>query len=245
MAALDAARRGQDPILLTQMLAGLNISGAPAAENYAAVGTVNSAGVYQTGAAQLRRSTTYRTNLLNGNYQAVVTSLLTDTAGTGYVSNTGLGVTSSARIVRNGCDRIASQNGSQAFGTGANAITLRCFPENYFIANPQVSVANYRTNSGRRATIRWRPRLHCVLPMVSAQHPPTRGPRTWAYPAPVTPILSIATPTTNCCIAPSATIGERTVRLNCRSGQTSCCSATVPGCWHGCSNGGRQASSST
>ena len=144
--ALDAARRGQDPLLLTQMLAGLNLSGAPAGESYAQVGTVNGNGVYQTGAAHLRRSTTYRTNLLNGNYLAVVNSLLTDTGGTGYVSNTSLGVTPSARILRNGCDRIA-QSGSQTFGTGANVIQLRCLPENYLISNPQVSVANFRTNS--------------------------------------------------------------------------------------------------
>jgi hypothetical protein len=145
--ALDAARRGDDPLLLTQMMAGLNLSGAPAAENYAAVGTVNSNGVYQTGAAHLRRSTTYRTNLLNGNYLAVVNSLLTDTGGTGYASNTSLGVTPSGRILRNGCDRIAVQGGVSTFGTGANTISLRCFPENYLISNPQVSVANYRTNS--------------------------------------------------------------------------------------------------
>jgi hypothetical protein len=145
--ALDAARRGEDPLLLTQMLAGLNLSGAPASEGYAAAGTVNSNGIYQTGAAHLRRSTTYRTNLLNGNYLAVVNSLLTDTGGTGYVSNTSLGVTPSGRILRNGCDRIAVQGGGQTFGTGANTIPLRCFPENYLISNPQVSVANYRTNS--------------------------------------------------------------------------------------------------
>jgi hypothetical protein len=146
--ALDAARRGEDPVLLTQMVAGLNLSGAPAGEGYGAAGTVNANGVYQTGAAHLRRNPTYRTNLLNGNYVAVVNSLLTDTAGTGFVSNTTLGVTPGGRILRNGCDRIAVQNGSQTFGTGANAIQLRCFPENYLIANPQVSVANYRTNSG-------------------------------------------------------------------------------------------------
>ena len=33
--ALDAARRGEDPLLLTQMMAGLNLSGAPASEGYA------------------------------------------------------------------------------------------------------------------------------------------------------------------------------------------------------------------
>ena len=146
--ALDAARRGEDPVLLTQMMAGLNLSGAPGAEGYAAVGTVNANGVYQTGAAHLRRSTTFRANLMNGDYLAVANSLLTTTTGTGFVSNTGLGVTPSARVVRNGCDRIAAQNGSQTFGTGANAIQLRCFPENYLIANPQISTANYRTNSG-------------------------------------------------------------------------------------------------
>jgi hypothetical protein len=146
--ALDAARRGQDPLLLTQMLAGLNLSGATSAEGYAAIGTVNANGVYQSGAAHLRRSTTFRTNLLNGNYLGVVDSLLTTTTGSGYVANTSLGTTPSARILRNGCDRIASQGGSQTFGTGANAVSLRCFPENYVIANPQISTANYRTNSG-------------------------------------------------------------------------------------------------
>ncbi len=63
------------------------------------------------------------------------------------MSSTSLGVIPSARILRNGCDRIATQNGVQTFGTGANIIPLRCFPENYLISNPQVSTANYRTNS--------------------------------------------------------------------------------------------------
>ena len=114
--ALDAARRGEDPLLLTQMLAGLNLNpapGVPAAEGYTAVGTVNANGVYQTGAAHLRRSATFRTNLLNGAYAAVVDSLLTTTTGSGYVANTSLGVTPSARILRNGCDRIGPQRALQ------------------------------------------------------------------------------------------------------------------------------------
>jgi len=141
--ALDQARQGGNPLLLTQMLAGLNLNSG--VSGYGTIGTVVN-GVYQTGAMHLRRSSTFNTNLINGNYLAIANSLATSTTGVGYISTTALPSTPSGRLLRNGCDRIAS-TGSATFGTGSTAIQLRCFPENYLFPNPQLSVANYRTNA--------------------------------------------------------------------------------------------------
>src|SRR5262249_54260180 len=80
--ALDQARKGGDPLLLTQMLAGLTLN----------TGTPTGSGVIgqaTTGAAALRTSTIFNQNLINGNYLGVANSLLTgtSTAWTGFVSN--------------------------------------------------------------------------------------------------------------------------------------------------------------
>src|SRR5207244_5466610 len=80
--AFDAARRGDDSSLLDQMFAGLNLGGtncltATGTTPCAAVGTVNSAGVLQTGAMHLRSAILTQQNLANGNYAAVATTLNT------------------------------------------------------------------------------------------------------------------------------------------------------------------------
>ena len=49
------------------------------------------------------------------------------------------------RILRNGCDRLA--NGQTTVGP-AIPTPLRCFPEDYLVANPQFATANYNTNTG-------------------------------------------------------------------------------------------------
>jgi hypothetical protein len=132
--ALHSARQGGDPFLLTQMLAGLNLGSG-------VIGTAT------TGAASLRASTVFNQNLINGNYLGVANSLLTgtSTAWTGFVSSPALGVTPTGRLIRNGCDRIAT-SGQTTF----NGIPLRCFPENYLNSNPQLGTTNafYRMNSG-------------------------------------------------------------------------------------------------
>ena len=132
--ALDSARQGGDPLLLTQMLAGLNLG----------TGVIGTA---TTGAAALRASTVFNQGLIDGNYLGVANSLLTgnSTTWTGFTSNTSLGVTPAGRLIRNGCDRIAT-TGQTTF----NGIPLRCFPENYLNPNPQLGTTNayYRTNSG-------------------------------------------------------------------------------------------------
>ena len=158
-----------DPVLLDQMLAGLNLnsgtSGAAGTGTFGNVGTVNAANVYQSGAAQLRRSTTFQTNLANGDLNAVATSLVTlaptglqalpidPSTGAGYFTTTNH-PTPSMRALRNGCDRIANgftivqQNvagGPQLANTG-NQIPLRCFSEDYLITNSQFSGITYRTN---------------------------------------------------------------------------------------------------
>jgi hypothetical protein len=78
--ALNVTRAGGDAPLFDQMLKGLNIN--PGVAGFGAVGTTVN-GVPQTGSAALRQNTTYRTNIANGNYTAVVGSLNTSTAVTG------------------------------------------------------------------------------------------------------------------------------------------------------------------
>jgi len=146
--ALAAARAGDDSgpngLLLTQMLAGLNFNSGVA--GYGTIGSVVN-GVYQTGGMHLRRSSTFNTNLINGNFLGIANSLATTTTGTGFVGTSALAATPSGRVLRNGCDRIAT-SGSSNFSVGSSpVIPLRCFPENYLFPNPQLGTANYRTNT--------------------------------------------------------------------------------------------------
>jgi len=165
--ALNAARVGDDSgpggLLLTQMLAGLNLNSGVA--GYGAIGSVVN-GVYQTGGMHLRRSSLFNTNLINGNLLAVANSLATNTTAAGFVSTTALQPTPSGRVLRNGCDRIAS-TGSTTFSVGTGpAIQLRCFPENYLFPNPQLGTANYRTNTASS-------NYHSMQAQVTAR--PTQG----------------------------------------------------------------------
>ena len=151
-----------DPVLLDQMLAGLNLNNTLTA--FGNVGTVVNT-VFQSGAQHLRRSTTFQTNLANGDLNAVAGSLLglapnglqalpTDpSTGAGYFTTTNHPVPS-MRSIRNGCDRIANQftivqqstaGGAQLANTGT-AIPLRCFPEDYLITNSQFNSVTYRAN---------------------------------------------------------------------------------------------------
>jgi hypothetical protein len=151
LAGYDCDKNG-DPILLDQMLAGLNLN--TTASGFAAVGTNNSSGVFQSGAAHLRRSATFASNLANGDFAAVASSLLT-LAPTGLRTlPSSISGVSGNRAIRNGCDRLAdgftlvqqtTAGGSQVANTGT-AIPLRCFAEDYMISNPQFAALNYRAN---------------------------------------------------------------------------------------------------
>ena len=92
-------------------------------------------GVLQRGSAHLRRNATFTANLANGNYVGVINSLANlstvNAVGTvGALQSQPSGVSGiSARILRNGCDRLANN---------LTNIATRCFPEDYFFANPQL-----------------------------------------------------------------------------------------------------------
>ena len=136
--AFDAARRGDESQLLNDMFAGLNIAGTGAglttgcatntgvATPCAAVGTVNSAGVLQTGAMHLRGATAsnIRTNLANGNYSALATTL-------NILTNPG-----------------ATNNGQNPNLSGSVLRNSGKFPENFIKTNPQFNTAVLETNPG-------------------------------------------------------------------------------------------------
>jgi hypothetical protein len=153
MEALTATRAGLDHPLFDQMLAGLNISGAPGSEGYGAVGTTVS-GRVQRGSAHLRRSQTFAQNLANGNFVAVANSLigLVPTAAQGRQAApidpaTGVAVSGVSQVaLRNGCDRIANGLYNPEAPGSATNIPTRCFPEDYFIVNPQLTNATYNAN---------------------------------------------------------------------------------------------------
>jgi hypothetical protein len=168
--ALENTRKGLDDPLFDQMLMGMNLNVGVA--GYGFVGTcVTQPGtstdprlgvgcasnqILQRGSAQLRRSATFAANLANGNYAAVINSLLT--AGTTVAGGlrdvpndpaTGTPLTTSQRALRNGCDRIANGlTGGFVNPTSGQTILPRCFPENYLVTNPQWSNALYSTNLG-------------------------------------------------------------------------------------------------
>ena len=125
------------------------------------MGTVNANGVFQSGAAQLRRSTTFQANLANGDLNTVAASMLT-LSPTGLQTlptdpTTGASVFSaqpSQRALRNGCDRMANNfsivqqtvaGGVQVANSGP-AIPLRCFSEDYLTTNPQFGNITYHAN---------------------------------------------------------------------------------------------------
>jgi hypothetical protein len=111
--------------------------------------------VVVTGAAALRASTTYNEDLRDGNFLAIAGALQTPVAATtGYLSASPNSVTPQRRLIRNGCDRIATTGNTNYVSPTGDITPLRCFPENYLVANPQLQTASattgafYRTNSG-------------------------------------------------------------------------------------------------
>jgi hypothetical protein len=157
--ALLDTRAGKDPLLFDQMFAGLDLHGS-SGTGYGPVGSVVN-GVYQTGAAHLRRNATFTSNLANGNFVNVINSLYnlssTSSPTTGTLQPLPAGVTGvGGRVQRNGCDRMANgfthvqQTAPGVFTPGfdaSNATPLRCFAEDYMITNPQFSGLAFGTSS--------------------------------------------------------------------------------------------------
>ncbi|HVQ65450.1 MAG TPA: carboxypeptidase-like regulatory domain-containing protein [Terriglobia bacterium] len=140
--ALELTRAGGNALLFDQMFAGLNLNSN--VSGYGPVGTISN-GTPQTGSSHLRRSGTFGPLLANGNYPELARLLNANGGATGFM-NLPAGVTGvSGRLLRNGCDRLAA--GQTTVGS-ANPAPLRCFPEDYLRANPQLEHAYLNTNSG-------------------------------------------------------------------------------------------------
>jgi hypothetical protein len=144
--ALTVTRAGGDAPLFDQMFAGLDLHGTTGT-GYGPVGTVVN-GVLQTGSAEIRRNATFTSNLANGDFNAVAASLnalsLTGiTGGEASPINTGVG----GAVLRNGCNRIADGKYNPTLPANVTTnIPTRCFPEDYIVANPQLSAATYTAN---------------------------------------------------------------------------------------------------
>ena len=141
--ALETVRLGGEAPIFDQMFAGLNLN--VGTSGYGNVGSTVG-GVVQTGSLHLRRR--FDTELAEGDYEAIANFINRDaganpTSGllafNPALSNVG------GRILRNGCDRLA--NNQTVVGTSIPT-PLRCFPENYIVANPQFQTATYNTNTG-------------------------------------------------------------------------------------------------
>jgi hypothetical protein len=127
--AFDAARAGGESDLLNKLFNGVNFAGT----GYGPVGTVYN-GVLQTGAMHLRASSTTWSNLANGNYSALASTLSTANNVPSYTGNSGLGAIPtgvSGTILRH-ANSVPGQVGQ--------------FPENFIYTNPQFSSANITGN---------------------------------------------------------------------------------------------------
>jgi hypothetical protein len=110
MEALTVTRAGGDHPLFDQMFQGLNFG--------TGIGVVGTA---VTGSEAMRRHTTFRTNLANGDFRAVANSLNT--------ANIGVNIPAGATIA------------------GATMRSSGLFPENFITANPQFGAMEMRNNS--------------------------------------------------------------------------------------------------
>jgi hypothetical protein len=112
--AFDAVRRGEESALLNDIFKGINIAG----NGYGPVGSVFN-NVQQTAGLHMRNSTQFRSNLANGNYSALATTL----NNLNYVS--------------------ANNPGLPTIPGGVNGAVLRIngYPENFIRTNPQFTSA--------------------------------------------------------------------------------------------------------
>jgi hypothetical protein len=124
--AFDAVRSGGESELLNNMFKGINIAGT----GYGPVGGVTG-DVQQTAALHLRNDTRFRSNLANGNYQALATTL----ASLNYVTTA------------------PGNSGLPPISPGVNGEVLRFngFPSNFIRTNPQFQntymITNLNTNN--------------------------------------------------------------------------------------------------
>jgi hypothetical protein len=142
--ALETVRLGGEAPIFNQMFAGMNLNSTT--PGYTTIGTTNTAGVVQTGSVHLRRR--FATAFTQGDYLTIANFINSNTGGSptaGLLAFNPALRNVGGRILRNGCDRLA--NGQATVGP-AISTPLRCFPEDYLVANPQFGTANYNSNTG-------------------------------------------------------------------------------------------------
>jgi hypothetical protein len=138
--AFESARMGDESALLDQMLMGVRInglSGAPAGVVGGGDGVINPGEL--TGAESLRRSTSFRSNLANGNYDGIADTL----ANLNYSTALNPDLPGFAGGINGTVLRVASY----ADGTPIPGKTAT--PENFILTNPQFGTANLVTNGAR------------------------------------------------------------------------------------------------
>ncbi|HEX4996597.1 MAG TPA: hypothetical protein VFY29_00120, partial [Terriglobia bacterium] len=124
--------------------------------------------IYQSGSAHLRNARTdlygqISQLLANGNFYAVSNILAATSPATGGATtapatapatgnrNTAFGATLGGTLLRNGCDRLAMATSTLRYdliggsATQGNLNPVRCFAEDYLIANPTLSTGNNQT----------------------------------------------------------------------------------------------------
>ena len=141
--ALETVRLGGNAPIFDQLFAGMNLNNTTA--GYGTIGTTVG-GVVQTGSLHLRRR--FDTELAQGDYEGIADFINSNTGGAPTAGLLGVNPAVpnvGGRILRNGCDRLA--NGQTTVGPSIST-PLRCFPENYLVANPQFDTATYNTNTG-------------------------------------------------------------------------------------------------
>jgi len=141
--ALETVRAGGESPLFDQLFAGLNLNNGTA--GYGTIGTTVN-GVVQTGSLHLRRR--FPTDFAEGDYITIAQFINSNTGGAptaGLLAFNSALTNVGGRILRNGCDRMA--NAQTTVGPSIST-PLRCFPEDYLVANPQFATPTYNTNSG-------------------------------------------------------------------------------------------------
>jgi hypothetical protein len=148
--ALERTRRGEDVPLFDQLFLGLNLNpgvrGCDPGNPTGFCAPVN--GTTQRGSAHLRQSSTFRTNLANGNYEAVANSVNTYNGTGGGSAGVVPGVPGErGTVLRRANDGFNVPGGTTV--AGGMVVPAGLFPANWISANPQLNQANYYTNSGK------------------------------------------------------------------------------------------------
>jgi hypothetical protein len=159
--ALERTRRGEDDPLFDQMFLGLNLNpnvrGCDPSNLSAICTPVNGTSI--RGSQHLRLNSTFRSDLANGNYQALSNSLNTyNGIGSGASGTVNFGVAGERGTVLKRANLGFNVPGGCSLQTtstcGANipanmVVPAGLFPANWITANPQVNNANYYTNTGK------------------------------------------------------------------------------------------------